>query len=206
VGQGVTQRDLGGRLAAVHLALREILGDQVEGDDVAEAAALADRAARAASIEGRPRCVGHAALPWPDQPHLVLWHAITLLREYRGDGHIAALVTAGLDPCEALVTHGAVHENGVGSSVLRSSRSWPDDEWEAAAERLRGRGLFQGDALSADGVALRDRIEAMTDEAAAPAWAAISGGEAERLRAIVRPGPARSPRAASSVCARRSAA
>jgi hypothetical protein len=71
--------------------------------------------------------------------------------------------------------------------VLRRSRSWPDDEWQAAAERLRARGLLQGDALTSDGVALRDRIEAMTDFAAAPAWAVLSEDEAERLRAIVRP-------------------
>jgi hypothetical protein len=97
------------RLAAVDLALREILGDQVDGDEVVEAASLAERAARAISIEGRPLCAGHASLPWPEPPHLVLWHAITLLREYRGDGHIAALVTAGLDPCEALVAHAALN-------------------------------------------------------------------------------------------------
>jgi hypothetical protein len=46
--------------------------------------------------------------PWPDEPHLVLWHAIAILREHRGDGHITALMTAGLDPCEALVSFAAI--------------------------------------------------------------------------------------------------
>jgi hypothetical protein len=178
---------LAARLRAADLALREVLGDQVDGPDVSEAAALAERAARAASIEGRPLFAGHASLPWPDVPHLALWHAITLLREYRGDGHISALVTAGLDPCEALITHGGVNENGVGLSVLRRSRSWPDDEWEAAQRRLVERGLLVGETLTEEGAAMRDRIEALTDEAAAPAWAAITADEADRLRMLVRP-------------------
>jgi hypothetical protein len=178
---------LAARLSAVDLALREVLGDQVNGHEMADAAALAEQAARAASIEGRPLFAGHASLPWPDAPHLVLWHAITLLREYRGDGHIAALVTAGLDPCEALVTHAAANDNGIGMSVLRASRSWPDDEWEAAQQRLRERGLLDGEILTDAGLAVRDRVEASTDEAAAAAWAAITPEEAGRLRTVVRP-------------------
>ena len=68
---------------------------------------LARRAAETACehVEGRPLFAGHASLPWPDEDHLVLWHAQTLLREYRGDGHIAALVTAGLSGLEAAITH-----------------------------------------------------------------------------------------------------
>ena len=178
---------LNARLSAADLALREILQEQAHGPEVSEAAALAEQAARAASLEGRPLFAGHASLPWPDAPHLVLWHAITLLREYRGDGHIAALVTAGLDPCEALITHGATDENGVGASVLKGSRSWPDAEWEAACQRLTERGILNGDVLTEAGVALRDRIEALTDEAAAPAWSALTEDEAERLRSLVRP-------------------
>ena len=46
--------------------------------------------------EGRPLYAGHADLPWPDEPLLELWHAASLLREHRGDGHIAALLHAGL--------------------------------------------------------------------------------------------------------------
>src|ERR1039458_2739083 len=85
------------RLAAADLALREILGDRIESDEVVRAAMLAEGAAPAAPIAGRPLFAAHAALAWPDPPHLALWHAITLLREFRGDGHIAALVTA-VDP------------------------------------------------------------------------------------------------------------
>jgi hypothetical protein len=177
---------LAARVRAADLALREILGDEADGDEVAEAAALAERAARAATIAGRPLFAAHAALEWPVEPHLVLWHAITMLREYRGDGHIAALLLAGLDPCEALITHGGA-DAAVGLGVLKTSRSWPDDEWESANRRLRARGLLDGDQPSPAGVALRKQVEAKTDEAAAPAWAALDEEEATRLRTIVRP-------------------
>jgi len=175
------------RLRAADAALREVLGEEVAGDAVAEAAVLAERAARRASIIGRPLFAGHASLPWPDEPHLALWHAISLLREYRGDGHIAALVACELDGCEALVTHAGANDAGISDSALKRSREWPDDEWQAAKDRLTMRGLYDENGLSQAGLALRDRIEAMTDEAAADAWSAISVEEATRLRALVRP-------------------
>jgi GNAT superfamily N-acetyltransferase len=175
------------RLRAADLALREVLGDEAESEDVAEAATLAERAARSAQVAGRPLFAAHAALPWPDPPHLVLWHAIALLREHRGDGHIAALLTAGLDPCEALVTHGADESSGVSAGVLRTSRAWPEEDWAAAVRRLQARGLLDGERLSEAGAALRAQVERVTDEAAAPAWSVLSDEEAARLRALVRP-------------------
>jgi hypothetical protein len=178
---------LAARLAAADLALREILGDAVAGDEVVEAAALAEPVARAASIAGRPLFAAHASLRWPEPPHLVLWHAISLLREFRGDGHIAALVTACLDPCEAHITPAGANDSGIGFSVLQNSRSWPKDEWAAAERRLAERGLFDGERLTESGNALRERVEVLTDEAAAEPWAAITGEDADRLRALVRP-------------------
>ena len=73
------------------------------------AAELARAAAEEASrrIEGRPLAAAHADVAWPAEPHLVLWHAQSILREYRGDGHIALLVVHGLSGVEALVTHAA---------------------------------------------------------------------------------------------------
>jgi len=178
---------LAARLDVADRALRDTLGDQIlDAAEVAEAAALAERAARAAPVAGRPLFAAHAALPWPEPPHLVLWHAITLLREYRGDGHIAALVLVGLDPCEALVTHGAAG-TGVTPDTLQRSRAWPQEEWEAACRRLTERGLLSGDQLSDAGVALRQQVEDQTDRAAAPAWEVLTDAEADRLRQLVRP-------------------
>ncbi|WP_147280477.1 SCO6745 family protein [Marinitenerispora sediminis] len=112
--------------------------------DIAEAAGLARRAALSAIEQphGRPLFAAHATLDWPDEPHLVLWHAQTLLREFRGDGHLAALLTAGLDPVEALVTHAAAGQ--ADAHRPRTSRGWPREAWASAADRLRDRGQVTG--------------------------------------------------------------
>jgi hypothetical protein len=178
---------LAARLAAADAALSEVLGDAIDGDDVVEAATLAETAARACTPGGRPLYAGHAQLPWPDEPHLALWHAITLLREFRGDGHIAALVTAQLDPCEALITHAAANNSGIGPDVLQRSRAWPEADWNAAKERLGLRGLFDGTRLTDEGNALRTQIEEQTDHAALAPWETLSTEDSTRLRALVRP-------------------
>ena len=82
-------------------------------------------------------------LPWPDEPHLVLWHAQTLLREFRGDGHIAALTVEGLTGAEALVTHGAAGD--VPSDTLRLTRQRTDGDWSGALASLRERGWVDAD-------------------------------------------------------------
>src|SRR5205823_11056006 len=125
-------------------------------------AGIARAAADACQPEGRPLFAGHASLAWPDQPHLVVWHAITVLREYRGDGHIAAMVAEGVTGCQALVIHGATGD--VPNAVLQSSRAWPDDEWALAADELRTRGwLDESGALTDAGRTHRQWVEDRTD-------------------------------------------
>ena len=178
---------LDARLRAADGALRRLLGDEVASPQVTEAVALLRPVVDAARKrpEGRPLFAGHAELPEPEAPHLALWHQITLLREFRGDGHIAALVDAGLRGVEALVLHGASGE--VSPRVLKDSRAWSDSAWNAAVDELRSRGLLEGDELSTRGTELRAGIEDRTDALAAPAWGAIGVDDAARLRSIVRP-------------------
>jgi hypothetical protein len=180
---------LDARLRAVDLALRDTLGDDVlASDDMRTAVDLAREASTACTPEGRPLYAAHAALPWPDEPHLALWHATTLLREFRGDGHFAVLVAEGLDGCEALVTHGAASDDAVGPDVLRLSRGWSDEEWAAAGERLRARGWLDADGrLTAEGTKARDRIEARTDELAMAPWQRLGEDACGLLRTLVRP-------------------
>jgi helix-turn-helix protein len=195
------------RLEVADEALRRMLGDAVESAEMARAAELARTAAEVACRrpEGRPLFAGHAALPWPHPAHLVLWHAQTLLREFRGDGHIAALVTHDLDPVEALVLHAASGEVAV--EFLRATRGWPDADWQAAVERLTARGWLSRDsapaggneaptdgrgrgdvpALSPDGVAVRRAIEAATDRMAAAPYDALGEAACAELRALARP-------------------
>ena len=180
------------RFEAADLALSELLGAEVvESTEMRAAATLARRAAEVCTVEGRPLYGGHAGLDWPSAPHMVLWHAVTLLREFRGDGHVAALLVADVDGCEALVTHAAAAAadgGGVTPGVLKASRAWPDDEWRAAEERLRSRGWIDGDGRFTDkGAAARDQIEAATDERAMAPWKELGEDACNQLRAQVRP-------------------
>ncbi|MDQ3107642.1 MAG: hypothetical protein M3Q68_07555, partial [Actinomycetota bacterium] len=179
---------LDARLSAASTALRARLGDLAEGRDLEEAAVLARRAAESSVqwVEGRPLFAGHASLPWPDEPLLVLWHAQTLLREFRGDGHIAAMVAEGVDGVEALILHGATGD--VPPAVLRSSRRWPADEWSAGEERLRTRGWLDGEGgLTDAGRGHRQWVEDRTDALAAPAYDVLGEDGCERLRTLGRP-------------------
>ena len=174
------------RFRAADRALRRVLGAEVEGDDVVEAAALVREAASAASCDGRPLAAAHAALPWPDEPHMVLWHGASVLREHRGDGHIAALTLAGVSGIEALVMHAATGD--VPSAILQTTRAWPDEAWSEALARLTERGWTHADGSFTDeGRAVRDDIEGATDRAAAAPWGAIGGDGCARLRELVRP-------------------
>jgi len=174
---------LSARLRAVDAALQRILDDRLRRPDIADAAVTLRRACEVCRPEGRPLYAGHASLPWPEQPHLQLWHAITLLREYRGDGHIAALATAGVSGCEALVVHGAT--GAVPAAVLQATRGWSDEAWADATGALRGRGWLDADgALTDTGRAHREWVEARTDELAAAPWATLTDTDADRMSAL----------------------
>jgi hypothetical protein len=174
------------RLTAVDAALVRMLGDQVGTPEMATAAEVARRAAEFCPPHGRPLFAAHAALGWPDDPHLALWLAITLLREFRGDGHIAALLAAGLDPVEALVSYSAT-DGTPSPNFYKKSRGWGDDDFAAAADRLRHRGWFDGSALTEAGIAGRESLETETDRMAMAPWLAIGEEAADELRATVRP-------------------
>ncbi|MFH9430717.1 hypothetical protein ACH4JZ_20850 [Streptomyces sp. NPDC017615] len=170
---------LAARMRGIDRAYRAVLGDRVEGADLAEAAALARRAAESAGTGGRPLAAANAELPWPEAPHLQLWHAATILREHRGDGHLAALLIAGLDPVESLVSFAAI---GAASVERFRSRGWSHEEWTAARERLAVRGLVEPDGTATqEGRALRRRIEDHTDRLAAAPWQSLGRADADRL-------------------------
>jgi hypothetical protein len=179
---------LAARLRGADRMIRAHAGEFIDTPDLAEAAELARAAAVAACgrPEGRPLFAGHASLAWPQEPHLVLWHAQSLLREYRGDGHIVALAAEDLDGCEALVTHAAAGD--VSADILKATRQRTGDDWLAAEERLRERGWLDPDLAFTDlGRERRDWIETRTDELAAGPYDAIGVDGCARLRALSRP-------------------
>ena len=175
------------RLAAADRALRRLLGDAVDSRELAEAADLARRATEGASPEDRPLYAAHADLPFPDEPHLQLWHAVTLLREYRGDAHLHALLAAGLSGIEALVTHTATGR-GFLVEFAQASRGWSPEQWGAAVEGLTARGvLAAGGGLTEEGTALRASIEAATARTSAAPWTLLGDVACERLLALAGP-------------------
>jgi len=179
---------LAARRNAVDQSLRQAWGENVDGAEVREAADLARRAAERATQrpQGRPLFAAHAALEWPDEPHLVLWHAQTLLREFRGDGHVALLLTAGLDGLGALITHSAT--GVIPAEALRTSRGWSEQEWDAGVERVRDQGwLAEDSTLNEEGRRRRRSIEDRTDELSVFPYEAIGEDGCARLRALAGP-------------------
>ncbi|MEA5365662.1 hypothetical protein VA596_39475 [Amycolatopsis sp., V23-08] len=175
------------RLDGVDKVLTRLLGDDtLKGEEVAEAAELAREASAGCTAEGRPLYAAHTALPWPEQPHLALWHALTLVREYRGDGHVAALVLNGLSGVEAVVTHVATG-HGFTTDAAKLTRGWSDEQWAAAKAGLADRGILDAEGeLTEAGVALRDRIEVATEAAATGPWDHLGPEKTARLEALCR--------------------
>ena len=139
-------------------------------------------------MEGRPLAAAHADVAWPSAPHLVLWHAQSILREYRGDGHIAQLVVRGLSGLEALVTHAAAGD--VPAHLLRSTRGWPQDAWDGAVDALRREaGSSRATSSASRSWAQRQRraLEDGTDALAAAPYAVLGEERCAELRALARP-------------------
>lgn len=149
-------------------ALRQALGS---ADDVEPVVAALRRGAEAADTTGRPMFAGERGLPWPQDPHAALWHGATLLRECRGDSHLAACVAAGLTGLQATV----LTELWVGYEPLAytGTRAWSPDAMATAQRGLQTRGLVDEAGLTGDGRALRESVEQATDAAMAPVVEAV---------------------------------
>jgi len=169
------------RYAGMAAVLHRVLGRS----EVGEALELARTACDGLTVHGRPVYAGHAAVPWPEQPMMALWHASTLLREHRGDGHVNALLHAGLAPLESLILNGVV----AGSTpFMQRRRGWTTEEWEATRADLARQGLLtEEQQLTARGAELVAAIEAQTDRSALEGWARLGADGCERLVELVAP-------------------
>jgi hypothetical protein len=172
------------RAGAARASLTRLLGPEVAGGpEVAELSDLLREACRVLTPEGRPIYAGHADLPWPEEPVVALWHAVTLLREHRGDGHVASLLRHGLSGLEALVTH-TVTGRGFTEAAAKATRGWSDEEWAAAGAGLTDRGLLADGGLTEAGRRLRAVVEAETDELAATPWQHLGAEATARVLAL----------------------
>jgi hypothetical protein len=152
----------------------------VTDHEAATAAELTEKAARHAPLDGRPLFAANVALDWPEDPVARLWHAVTLLREQRGDGHIAVLVALGVSGRESNVLHAAAGR--VPTEMIMRSRDYDEEQWAQYRGQLAGRGLLDDDgALSDAGRDLKQRIEDGTDRLALSALEALTDDEVERL-------------------------
>jgi hypothetical protein len=163
------------RSAALPAALAPFTGAAEEGV-WAVPADLLERVVRAAPVVGRTLFAAHRELAWPDAPLLRLWHVATLLREHRGDGHVAALTAAGLSGLEAHVLVTGVR--GTDPALLRDNRGWSVDDWDGATVALADRGLVDRTGVAtAAGAALHADVEGATDGAAAGPLAVLTPEE-----------------------------
>ena len=167
-------------------ALRRILGDLADAPGLARAADLAATAATSAPTEGRVLYAALRALPLPEEPVARLWHAATLLREHRGDGHIAALVVEGIGGTQAHVLH-ALSEN-IPAEKFGRIHHLAADRLASVVDGMRARGLIDASGwLSDAGRETKERIESVTDDLAAAAYTGLEASELHQLIAALEP-------------------
>ena len=167
-------------------ALRRILTDRVEHPAFARTTELLLKAATSVPCEGRPMYAALRALPTPDDVVTRFFHAGSLLREHRGDGHIAALMTEGIGRTEAHVL--AALDMDMPAEKFGRVHHLPAAQLATVIDGLRDRGLIGDDGwLSKQGRATKQRIEALTDDLAATPYEGLPAGELGELIAALEP-------------------
>lgn len=177
---------LAARLEGSVAALRRHLGTDASTPEIRRAADLAWKAAAGAPLEGRPLFSANRALPEPSDPLALLWHAATVLREHRGDGHVAALTAAGIGGRESHVLHAL--SSGASPDVYLAARNFDPEEWAATVVGLREKGIVgPSGELSVAGRATKASIEDQTDALAWSAYQQLTDGDLHELVQALRP-------------------
>ncbi|HSB85049.1 MAG TPA: hypothetical protein VLD86_02010, partial [Ilumatobacteraceae bacterium] len=164
----------------------ERIGVDMSDAQIAEARALIDPVVDGLGIAGRPLAAANASLALPDDPLTSLWQQVTVLREWRGDVHVAVLVANELGPSDCLVL-----QVGTGRFPLRfarATRKWTDEEWSAAQQRLAAKGWMNADGTMTEaGIDAREQLEAETDRLCEAIWQPIGDEGARRLGELISP-------------------
>ncbi len=167
-------------------ALRRMLGPLADTPAVGRAGELLIRAGTSAPTEGRAIYAAFRTLPLPTEPLARLWHGANLLREHRGDGHVAALLTFGVGRTEAHVLH-ALSEGMPAEKFGRVSHL-PPAQLAAVIDGMRARGLVGDDGwLTPAGQQVKADVESLTDQLAAPAYDILQPDELDQLIADLEP-------------------
>jgi hypothetical protein len=167
-------------------ALRRILGDRVGTPTFARATELLMKAATSAPFEGRPMYAALRAIPIPDDVTARAFHAASLLREHRGDGHIAALMSEGVGGLEA---HALLAlDMDMPAEKFGRIHHLPAAQIGAVVDGMRDRGLIGDDGwLSEQGRAVKQRVESRTDDLAAKPYEILEPGELDELMTTLEP-------------------
>jgi hypothetical protein len=159
---------------------------ELSTEHITEARSLIDPVVAGLDLAGKPLAAANAAVALPDDPMVALWQQVTVLREWRGDVHIAVLVTNEIGPCECLVL-----QVGTGRFPLwiaQATRRWHETEWAGAIDSLAERGWVAADGtVSPAGIEERNRIEDETDRLCAPIWGPVGDRGAARLAELIAP-------------------
>ncbi len=177
---------LDARISGIDAAVRRLFGeDWPASAEASEAADLAAIAAVGVELPGRPLGGANTAVAVPDEPHLMLWQALTTLREHRGDGHTVALAQREVDGIAAHVL--AAADGRSDREWLMRARGWDDAAWDDATARLVERRWMDEGELTAEGLAMVAAIEADTDRLALAPWQALGDAGCDRLAGLLAP-------------------
>ena len=173
------------RFRVVGRALERV-GVVLSADQIAEARALIDPVVAGLDIAGKPLAAANASVALPDDPLVALWQQLTVVREWRGDVHIALLVTNEIGPCECLVLQ--VGTGRFPMRIAQVTRRWDEGQWAAAIDGLAALGWVIADGtVTPEGVEARDRIEADTDRLCESIWRSVGDSGAARFGELILP-------------------
>lgn len=187
-GWSLTDRDtiLAARLAGACASLDRLLDGVWDEAGRARATEILQAMAAAGTEPARPLFAGLRSLGWPGTATGDLWRGADLVREFRGDAHVAAWTAAGFDAVEIGVISDLRHGLPLKSWVR--SRGWSEEELDDAVRRLTSRGLLGGDgAMTEAGSDAREAVEIITDRQVAPMIEAVGLVAVGELCEIVSP-------------------
>ena len=164
--------------------LERILGASPTGIERANELLL--RAFMPLRVEGHALFAGLKGLHMPTASIGKLWRLADALREYRGDSHIAAWVSQGLDAVELCLLTDSF--SGLPLRTYSATRGWRDTDFDPATESLVAKGLLDAKSgtYTEEGRKLRELIEVRTDEQMRQAIEAI-GNDFDELSGLLAP-------------------
>ncbi len=171
--------------AAIPLMMDRVFGDSVDLAELTRLGLLLNEVAQHLDVAGRPLAAGNQAVASPDEPWAKFWRAWTVLREFRGDTHVAELVAHDITVVDAQVLGALWKPESLDVEMLRSTRKLDDEIWQQGQVSLQARGLVDASgALTPAGTALREEIEFRTDVACLRIWSQLSAADLDAVHAF----------------------